>query len=312
MKNFLLFTILVISTNILFSQIWIKPNAVWHYNFSSINTGGFIRINYVGDSIIENKTVQKLVAKKYEFATDQNNGTQLIDSSSFGKFYTYVNGDTVFQWVDNQFEIYLNFSTSTNDSWIIGRNGGQDQFCSEISTTKVVGQNTIQINNVNYPTLSLQSADSCSVKINGDFNSHFGNHSQTLSTYQFLFPTQSICNSQIPDDTYLYSFRCYQDDELTYNPSGEECEYELIHLRLDNYENEDITIYPNPTTGTIYFNNQFQLQIVEVIDLMGNNVLSKELEVGQNELRLNLIAGVYQINLKNFNGKTCIKKLVVQ
>jgi hypothetical protein len=54
------------------------------------------------------------------------------------------------------------------------------------------------------------------------------------------------CDGSIVEYDVL-TFTCFEDDSLSlYNPSGEDCEYYLTHLDLEEPSKITLTIHPNP------------------------------------------------------------------
>lgn len=93
--------------------------------------------------------------------------------------------------------------------------------------------------------------------------------------------------------------------EMTGNFSTKE------HLSVDDFSQESITLYPNPTDGIVHIENAEGFQ-VEVFNILGKVVLNKAHITNQETLNLsNLTAGVYYVKLQNENT-TEVKKVVVK
>ncbi len=229
------------------SPIWVKNNAVWHYEYSSTYGGGFLKIEYIRDTILDLHDSKMFTSKLYHFVYDQNNEIHLLDSNYIDTNYTWNNTDTVFYWIDNHFEILYDFSKTIGDSWLIGTNGLTSNSCSDSSTVQVTDETIINLGGIDHTSFDLYSADSSYLKLRGKYNSRFGAFSSTLSEQSLLFPSPTFCN-EIIVDYYLYKFKCFQDDELFYNPSGEDCEA-LLHVGIKEQLNPNFTLFPNPSKG---------------------------------------------------------------
>ena len=77
---------------------------------------------------------------------------------------------------------------------------------------------------------------------------------------------------------------------------------ELVSV-LDNFESE-VFLFPNPTAGSVSLSNLptgiYSAQ-VEVVDLAGRNLFSKEYQIDNNELVLDLdtlVPGTYLLHMK--------------
>lgn len=83
-------------------------------------------------------------------------------------------------------------------------------------------------------------------------------------------------------------------------------------LSTDNFQQQDIKIYPNPVSGneiTIITNSDI---LVEVYDVLGKKVKQQNLTVNQKKINITgLKKGIYLLRLKSDNG-TITKKLVRQ
>jgi len=119
-----------------------------------------------------------------------------------------------------------------------------------------------------------------------------------------------------------YTFSNPYGDAWTENvfPS-EDGEYSLLHFSTtgisDENENNDISIYPNPTTGIITIGNLArtgQVWSIEITDITGKIVFQLSINHQQSSIELDLSElknGVYFINFsgKDFNQ---VKKIVIQ
>ncbi len=87
-----------------------------------VGTGGFIRIEYTGDTIINGKDCEKLIPIRYEFGLVFPNDTavSLLDIDTLNSEYTYLNADTVFYFTDNEFHPLYNFGAQPGDTWDLG------------------------------------------------------------------------------------------------------------------------------------------------------------------------------------------------
>ena len=227
------------------SQVWIEENAVWHYDYWNIGTGGFYKMEYTQDTVVGGTICQQIETKKYIFTSDQSGTIQFSDSVELDPQSTYTAGDTVFYWNDDQFFTLFNFGATIGDQWIIGvTNPLSVGPCSDTSRVEVVNTGTVTINSVNYRTITLATLDSSSIGLSGVFVERFG----FLDDNQpFLpFPRTMNCDGAIVEYD-IVSFKCFEDDALPlHNPSGEDCEYFLTHLNISEHSTTKTAVYPNP------------------------------------------------------------------
>ncbi|WP_196886924.1 T9SS type A sorting domain-containing protein [Aureivirga sp. CE67] len=86
----------------------------------------------------------------------------------------------------------------------------------------------------------------------------------------------------------------------------------IIGIDEDKYSSSEISVYPNPTVDFINIKSKvnFTKAIVNVFDLQGKLVLTKELKGNSSSIDIqNLEPGTYILNLNN-NGKTFEQKII--
>lgn len=83
-------------------------------------------------------------------------------------------------------------------------------------------------------------------------------------------------------------------------------------LGIEDLQKTEISIYPNPTSNTLYVEANSQIDKVEVFDLLGRNVLEISPSSEKTELNMGgLKAGMY-ITVISSEGKKTVKKIVKQ
>jgi hypothetical protein len=80
-----------------------------------------------------------------------------------------------------------------------------------------------------------------------------------------------------------------------------------------NCQDDNIDVYPNPTTGILYIKGLKDKATVEVINVLGQKVLTRETQNSEEGLNMNsLIDGSYQINVVNSTQKVIFTTKVVK
>lgn len=82
-------------------------------------------------------------------------------------------------------------------------------------------------------------------------------------------------------------------------------------LDVEDYAKETFSFYPNPTNGTINFNNSHSFETVAIYGVQGNLIESKNVSEGMNTLQINLPSGIYFTKFSGLNGHVT-KKMIVQ
>jgi hypothetical protein len=81
-------------------------------------------------------------------------------------------------------------------------------------------------------------------------------------------------------------------------------------LSLDNFNTSEIQVYPNPTSGRIYFNGIENETDIDVFTIDGRQLSSFQISSDKG-LDLNLSSGLYLMRM-SYEGKSIVKKIVVK
>ena len=257
---FIFFFILLSTTSK--SQVWIKSGATWHYNWHFFAWGGFIKIHYDNDTILQGKNCQKLSSLKYNFAYDQFGTIHFLGVDTMTDKYTYNSGDTVFHFVNNQFYILYNFGAAPGDTWDLGVD--TSGFLCGQSYARVDSIGTIELNGQTHRWISLSATLNSSVSLYGKAVERIG------SIDNYLFPLEVNCDTSSIADFPSYTFACFEDDSFPlYNRTISDCEY-LLYIGVVelNDTKSNYLIYPNPSNEIININsssnNSFEIIIYTI------------------------------------------------
>lgn len=82
----------------------------------------------------------------------------------------------------------------------------------------------------------------------------------------------------------------------------------------ENTLNTDLKLYPNPNNGNfnIVIENIEKELSIDMYNLLGEKVYSQGISEQNSVLNLNLITGVYFVNINDIHGNKAIKKIIVQ
>jgi hypothetical protein len=282
----------------LFSQVWVNSNPVWHYNFWTIGEYGFIKIEQTGDTVLNGETCQKLTGIKHAFFMTGPNGNIAHVASDFDQWYTRASNDTVYYWDEDHFNVLYDFSAAEGDSWLI-EDGTSWLECNDSSYTKVESVGTVNLNGEQAIQLNLVDSVGGSYGIQGPVNSHFG------AMGGFLFPTGRSCDSTIIVEWYFFDFCSFQDDSLTYNPSGEDCEYLLTHLGLVENNGFAGALAPNPANDVLHLTLPEGNATYNITTLTGQVMETGMLTEQTSDLNISALSeGIYVLQLIGQNGES--------
>lgn len=283
-------------------QVWVDQDAIWHYDWSNISSGGFEKIVYESDTMITGKNCQKLVPIRFNFTWDQNYNNIFLGTDTLPAKYTYVNGDTVFYLVNNQFFTLYNFNAHPGETWELGVDTN-DFWCSK-SSVKVDSVGVVEINGQALRWISVSPLYSSSVGLYGKIIERFG------AAENYLFPVWRSCDSTISVEFDWFYFTCFQDNSFAlYNVSGLECEH-LLGINENEQMRPSVSVYPNPSYQTISVTSQNSKQeiiSIQIIDSKGIEwIFSKETTLDISKLP----QGIYLIRIQLNSNQLIYSKLI--
>ena len=74
--------------------------------------------------------------------------------------------------------------------------------------------------------------------------------------------------------------------------------------------NNELTIFPNPTTGILNFNEELQNEKIEIFSLTGQKIFNREV-TNTNSIKLNLNSGIYLVKVSN-NHRVINSKIIIK
>jgi hypothetical protein len=272
-----------------FGQTWIEQGATWHYDWWNLGAFGFVKIEYTGDTTIAGQSCEILDATRYSFTVNQQGQTMPIGSSNFGTEYTYASGDTVFWWIDNQFQVLYNFGAQVGETWQVSSTGGVN--CTDPTMVQVDSTGTTDINGQTYRWMRMSNPLFSCNGLSGRFIERFG------ASDSYLFPVPQQADSVFVIEYDLYAFRCFQDNSFSlYNVSNETCEFEL-ELSTNESKLPELTLYPNPTLDFVSLENLPEQGELRVIDMHGRLLLREESHEKMTLDLRHLPPGIYSIQI---------------
>ena len=274
------------------NHIWTYGNPVWHYDYWNVGEQGFIKIEQEGEVTVGGHVCQNLYATKFRFFVTGPEGNWTYGMEPYISAKVYVSNDTVFYWDQNHFSILYDFSAQAGDSWLLKTGGSMFQ-CSDTSYTIVNEAHSIQLGGEQAIQFSVSDSAGSGYGIAGMINSRFGAMGEN-----YLFPFMRNCDPNTFVEFDMLTFKCFEDDSLSYNPSGEDCEYMLTHLGVSEQNKPQIKIYPNPGNEFVFIESPSPISMVRVLDLSGNEVAKDNTQ--NKEYLLNtskLSPGVYFIEV---------------
>jgi len=300
MKQLLLLAFISL-INPVFSQNWVHSNPVWHYDYGGIGSIGFVKIEQVGDSVILGKNSMILQTTWYNFQYDEFQVLHFMGPTIGDTNYVYSESDTVFYLQNGQFQKLFDFSKTAGETYSIGTNT-IGNLCSSTSYSLVTSTGTDELG---YSYIQLDSPDTSFLELNGKYNTRFGGG-------MYLFPINKLtCDTNSITDLPQFSFKCFQDDDLFYNPSGVDCQYLLTHLSLMETDFVDLTIGPNPADNFIDIKTSTAIQTIQLLDITGQIVIEFEKITSDKIDVSNIKSGIYYLKIASNNGSKRTRKISI-
>ena len=81
---------------------------------------------------------------------------------------------------------------------------------------------------------------------------------------------------------------------------------------IESFNESTLSIYPNPSSGTFNLENIENVRLIEVTDILGKSILSKENMLSNTVITIDEKVGVYYLELTFSNGKKVIRKVVIK
>ncbi len=269
------------------AQIFAPPGAEWEY--TGVVYGGFsigtTTMKYTGDTLINGIYCQKI---KQVNATIPwlNIGWELYFYSTSNKIYYY-------NQLTNQFDLIYDYSLNIGDTLHI------QTFCYTLDRV-VISKGTETINGVDYRYIEYPNSNEFITNFNGRYYEKIG-------FLNSLFTAQPDC---APDGMYFLCLSKYSDNS-SQTPLYNSDSCRAISTSIKENSTINFTLYPNPiTNGTLTIQSAATIKCIELIDMLGQNVLSTA-PVGSTVTIGNVAQGLYVAKVVFANGKTGYKRVVV-
>jgi len=292
----------VLITNVIYSQtIWAPEGAVWYYDYQSVNSVGYTKIEYVGDTTINTKQCKILEKIKYVYSYN----VEQYDTIALGKEYTYSENNKVYYFRFGEFYTLYDFNSINNDTWLIA--GTEPTFeyeglCDSTASVLVDSNDIINYNTYNLNRLYVSYNDTNKWLI-------YGKIIERIGASSYMFP---INNCIIDANVEGGQLRCYYDNEFgSYNVSAQECDY-VLSSDINSIKIINNRIFPSLITSSINNVNIISNKLINtlrVINIEGRLVFVKI--INKNEYVLNisdLQNGIYIVNFNDTNNKLIINK----
>lgn len=304
MKATYIFTIFLFSQFHSFAQVWIDSDASWHYNVDAGSLfQGFNHLQYTADSMIQGHNCQ--VIEAYQHRATNYNSIYSHSDFQLETNYTYVNGDTVFWLVDDEFKVLYNFGAQVGDTWVIAE-ANTDTECQQ-TIVQVDDIGTVDLNEETFRWISFHSLGNSSYFFGGKALERFGMYEIPYHSPHSLFPVENDCTANI--EFFFHQFTCYEDASFNLlNTSTLDCEFaRTLSLTEESTSNFGIQYYVDQENSLLHLNSDASLDNVKctIYNNMGQVVFPTKVILNTNNNDVihfsNLNSGIYYVVLQSDN-----------
>ena len=297
MKIFAILVLMIIS-DLAYSQAnWFPAGARWTYNWSSFGAWGYITMDVLpGDTTLSGRTYKKIIYSDYLMGIDDN-----LDSIVTELMFFYEEADRVY--IGNR--LLYDFTAGVGDTLEISAEGlSEGPFIVDSVGIIEVNGVSLRFQDIEFPEL-FNPAEYYSMRVLekvGILNTHF---------LYYLGVIQ-------PPDAPFYYLQCYTDEELgdfRYGTWPVDCDQINLPTSLDENQNDEISVYPNPFQNEINISTHNpKLDKVALADITGQVRMIQKIDSHcLNKIDVNTInPGFYILYLLTEQGDILFKEKMIK
>jgi hypothetical protein len=300
MKTILFSVLLLFASLLTKAQVWAPSGATWHYDWIEMAVDGYIKIQYINDSVVGGKLCKILQVERHTY----NWTTQSYYNGVLGYEFTYYENNIVYYYRYGQFFTLYDFNSIGGSSWEVA-GWEQNPPCDSTGLINVDSAGMTTINA--FPLKYLKTSPG--LNSNWEF---YDKIIERIGSLGYMFPGPN-CAIDIPGPGQL---RCYYDDAFgLYQRSGfpPACDY-IIGVDNKIPEGNLIKIYPVPASTflTIEIDDRIQGKMtIELSDVYGKKIRHFETDQAKLVIRINEIGnGIYFIKATNQSGLIYTQKVI--
>ncbi len=299
MRKFTLIALYLLLMNTISAQDWPPNEAKWHYSYDNFWVFGYIEMQTVSDTLINEYTFKKLEKIRYTYDAS----LEEYDTVFIGVEFIRSDADHVYIFRNGQIYTLYDFSVEVGDTWQIPMTYDMVEF-DTVGTVIVTAKGDTVISAQQLRYFIVEPTESSDWALNGTVIERVG----AVSGY--FLPEQ---NTDWVDIFEGGSFRCYSDDNLNLEQGNNPCTY-ITSVYNQQMIDKELQIYPNPAKDYIIFQLPAYTTegIIKIVDIYGN--LVQELVPKSDKVQWNfqdINTGMYFYRAE-IEGTTYRGKIIVQ
>ena len=302
MKRILFVLLMLIAARMSGQNEFAPVGAEWHYNYNFFWTSGYVLIESVSDTIIDNIECRKLSKSIAQYDQIQDK----IYEGIFGYEYMTQINDSVMIYVDGVFKKLYDFSAEIGDTIIIPALEHHEEYT--YGTAVVTGKGVMEFEGDSLKYIDLKQPEdwedspwkfSCYHDYSNDYYNTVRICEKIGNISGYLLPEKCF----IADDEEGGALRCYSDEELNVKFSDEECDYVPHKDNVNEISASDmVKIYPNPANDKISIELTEENNTIDTYDNIGRKISS--FQTNNKIINIDISeypSGLYLIVIKNIN-----------
>lgn len=296
-KTFFIISILICDIGISYCQNFAEIGTEWYYHEGFAFSGDVDYIKFVSekDTVINSVPCKKII-KRHKIECLNRNEVE----------YIYSINDTVYYYEPsiNDFQILYDFNSEPNEHWEISINIGSSQndsiqvFVDSVASRNINGTELKEM----FVTINLIGQE---ISYSTSFIERIGDINYMFYWYNWAIATCDV--------NWTRGLQCFQDSLIGLYSTGlaESCDYSSTNIEPGIGLDNNIKIYPNPTSNFINIElcNDFDIEI-QLIGIVGE-IISTKTSGSQFQLDLrSLPDGIYLMKIKHENQIISTNKIV--
>lgn len=239
----LLMLLLSLNINLYPQKEWAPLGATWHYDYYDQMSVGYVKIESVKDTLIENKQCKYLYISKNVYQWPNTYNTERIES-----LITYQNNSKIYLFTNGKFVQLYDFNPLVGDIWETNEIPNYFNYIPSDSSSdscpsgKVIVDSikTININNETLKAIYTSPYNLSKSYFNGVIIENIG-------CLDYMLPN-NLCYP-IVDIPRPSNIRCYSSTDFNYSWSNKACDYITQVKNIES--NNEISVYFNSSENEL-------------------------------------------------------------
>ena len=287
--------------NTIIAQDWPPNEAKWHYSYNNFWVSGYIEIQMVSDTLINDYSFKKLEKIRYTY----DGMAEEYDTVFIGAEFIRSDEDKVYIFRNGQSYTLYDFSAEVGDNWQIPMTYEMSEF-DTVGTVVVTARGDTVVDSQALRYIVVEPTEFSDWFLYGTIIEKVG------SVSGYFLPEQ---NTNLADIFEGGPFRCYVDNDIDLEQGTYPCTY-ITSVAESPLIYNALRVYPNPAKEMMTFKlpKVKQFSTLFITNIYGKTIAQLKCSSYQNQILWdcrNTPAGVYfysiEIDKLVYRGKVIIE-----